>query len=79
MALLPLLRRMGAMSQRSRWNGTRPRSRAKDLASKSNIIYIYIYSPPLPLFQNGAESGYDMCFAPRVLGVPTKTRLESRI
>ena len=45
-------------------------SRTHSLARQSHIIN-----------QNGATSGFEMCFAPSTLGagtVPTKTRLESR-
>ena len=32
-----------------------------------------------PFFQNGAKSGFEMCFGPSTLGAGAKTRLESRI
>ena len=32
-----------------------------------------------PIFQNGAKSGFEMCFGPSTLGAGAKTRLESRI
>ncbi len=37
-----------------------------------------IYTTP-PFFQNGAKSGFEMCFGPSTLGAGAKTRLESRI
>ena len=36
------------------------------------------YIAPL-FFQNGAKSGFEMCFGPSTLGAWAKTRLESRI
>ena len=32
-----------------------------------------------PFYQNGAKSGFEMCFGPSTLGAGAKTRLESRI
>ena len=32
-----------------------------------------------PFFQNGAKSGFEMCFGPSTMGAGAKTRLESRI
>ena len=32
-----------------------------------------------PFFQNGAKSGFEMCFGPSTLGAGAKTLLESRI
>ena len=32
-----------------------------------------------PFFQNGAKSGFEICFGPSTLGAGAKTRLESRI
>ena len=43
------------------------------LARPSQILH------PAPLFQNGAKSGFEMCFGPSTLGAGAKTRLESRI
>ena len=48
------------------------------------FIQITVITTPLPFIQNGAKSGFEMCFcyripAPWVPGVPTKTRHESRI
>ena len=39
--------------------------------SHSNITPLF--------FQNGAKSGFEICFGPSTLGAGAKTRLESRI
>ena len=39
--------------------------------------HFYVYRAPF--FQNGAKSGFEMCFGPSTLGAGAKTRLESRI
>ena len=31
-----------------------------------------------PFFQNGAKSGFEMCFGPSTVGAAAKTRLESK-
>ena len=44
-----------------------------DVARPSQILH------PASFFQNGAKSGFEMCFGPSTLGAGVKTRLESRI
>ena len=48
------------------------------LPSSHHPVYLkFLHS--VPFFQNGAKSGFEMCFGLRTLGAGAKTRLESRI
>ena len=56
------------------------------MQAKVALGNVYDYGPAnlkklnlAPFFQNGAKSGFEMCFGPSNLGAGAKTRLESRI
>ena len=59
-------------SPRARRSPQPPRARSPRPVNLKNLHHA-------PFFQNGAKSGFEMCFGPSTLGTGAKTRLESRI
>ena len=60
------------------WHRRSPPRCATAPTAKPSTRFSQSISAPL-FFQNGAKSGFEMCFGPSTLGAGAKTRLESRI